>query len=92
VGVRKQAEQIDPGWFSQAEVDLLLVLRGQLMVEFDQTKQPKRLLEPGDLLVLPPDTRCRAYRWPRDSEEPAIFFAVYPLIRSANSGSGHLSS
>jgi len=89
VWVRKQAEQIDPGWFSQAEVDLLLVLHGRLMVEFEAPDQPGRVLEPGDLLVLPPDTRCRAYCWPRDSIEPAIFFAVYPVNRSAISGEHH---
>lgn len=84
VWVRKQAEQIDPGWFSQAEVDLLLTLQGQLRVEFEQPEQPARVLEPGDLLILPPDTRCRAYRWPRESNEPAIFFAVYSLGRLSN--------
>jgi hypothetical protein len=91
VWVRKQAEQIDPGWFSQAEVDLLLVLHGQLMFEFEQAGSGNQLLAIGDLLVLPPDTRCRAYRWPRDSAEPAIFFAVYPLTQSADPGGGHVS-
>jgi len=91
VWVRKQAEQIDPGWFSQAEVDLLLVLHGRLMVEFAQPGQPNRVLEPGDLLILPPGTRCRAYHWPRESAEPTIFFAVYPAGSPANPGE-HLSS
>jgi len=31
------------------------------------------------LLVLPPDTHCRAYRWPREAEEATIFFTVYPV-------------
>jgi hypothetical protein len=34
--------------------------------------------EAGDLLVLPANTRCRAYRWPRDSRTAAVFLAVYP--------------
>jgi quercetin dioxygenase-like cupin family protein len=78
VWVRKQDEAIDPEWFSQPSVDLILVMQGQLKVEFEgRTKD--RLLRQGDFLVLPKDTRCKAYHWPRESEKAAIFLAVYPM-------------
>ena len=79
VWVKKQSEEIDPDWFSQPTADLILVVRGKLKIEFERSDLPPFVLEPGDLLVLPSDTRCRAYRWPRDAEEPTIFFAVYPV-------------
>lgn len=78
VWVAKQQEVIDTAWFSQATVDLLLIVQGQLRVEFEQAQQASVVLDPGDLLVLPPHTRCRAYRWPRDRQEATIFLAVYP--------------
>ena len=70
---------IDAEWFSQPTVDLLIVPQGQLRVEFEQTHQASVVLGPGELLVLPPHTRCRAYRWPRDRQEATIFLAVYPV-------------
>ncbi len=79
VWVAKQDEAIDPGWFSQPMVDLILVVQGQLRVEFEQEDPAPLVLDPGDLLVLPPDTRCRAYRWPRTRREATVFLAVYPL-------------
>jgi hypothetical protein len=79
VWVAKQQEVIDAAWFSQPTVDLLIILQGQLRVEFEQAQQASVVLFPGDLLVLPPRTRCRAYRWPRDRQEATIFLAVYPL-------------
>jgi hypothetical protein len=79
VWVKKQDEAIDPGWFSQPTVDLILVLQGSLRMEFENEDLPPRVLEPGELIVLPADTRCRAYRWPREAEEAAVFLAVYPL-------------
>lgn len=79
--VCKQEEAIDPGWFSQPMVDLIVVLQGQLRVEFEQEDLSPLVLDPGDLLVLPPDTRCRAYRWPRDRKEGTVFLAVYPVER-----------
>ncbi|MDD5466237.1 MAG: hypothetical protein PHS96_00370 [Anaerolineales bacterium] len=79
VWVRKQGEGIDPDWFSQPMVDLILVVKGKLKMEFERSDFSPRVLEPGDLLVLPPDTRCRAYRWPRDAEEATLFLAVYPV-------------
>ncbi len=82
VWVKKEAEEIDPGWFSQPKVDLILVVQGQLKVEFESSDQAVRILNPGELLILPPNTRCRAYRWPREAKEGTIFLAVYPT-RSA---------
>jgi hypothetical protein len=78
VWVRKEGEEVDPGWFRSPRVDLILVLEGLLRVEFDAPEVPARTLEPGELLVLPPDLGCRAYRWPRDARRPTVFVAVYP--------------
>jgi quercetin dioxygenase-like cupin family protein len=78
VWVRKQAEEIDPGWFSQPVADLILVVQGQLKLEFESPDFAPRLLQPGELLVLPANTRLRAYRWPRDAKEATVFLAVYP--------------
>ncbi len=79
VWVAKQQEVIDETWFSMPTVDLLIILQGQLRVEFAQAHQASVVLDPGDLLVLPPHTQCRAYRWPRDRQEATIFLAVYPV-------------
>lgn len=81
VWVSKREEDIDPGWFSQSTVDLIVVLQGQLRVEFAQAELGPRVLAPGDLLLLPANTRCRAYRWPRDRKEATVFLAVYPVER-----------
>lgn len=78
VWVKKQNEEIDPEWFTQSRVDLLLVVKGKLKIEFEREDIPPRLLEPGDLIVLPPNTRCRAYRWPRTAKGATLFLAVYP--------------
>ena len=78
VWVRKEAEEIDPGWFSQSAVDLLVVLQGGLRCEFEDAGLSARDLVPGDILVLPANTRCRAYRWPRDQPEATVFVAAYP--------------
>jgi hypothetical protein len=40
-------------------------------------------------IVLPPNTRCRAYRWPRDQREASIFLAVYPTERNGSSAVTH---
>jgi uncharacterized protein YjlB len=76
--VSKAAEQVDPGWFSQPMVDLLLVVQGQLRIEFESAEHPARTLQSGELLVLPAGVRCRAYRWPRDAVAAAVFIAFYP--------------
>jgi quercetin dioxygenase-like cupin family protein len=79
VWVAKQQEVIDTEWFSMPTVDVLIIIQGQLRVEFELTQQAPMVLGPGDLLVLPPHTRCRAYRWPRDRHEATIFLAIYPV-------------
>jgi hypothetical protein len=84
VWVCKQDEDVDPGWFSQPDTDVLCVVAGQLRVEFKAEPGTTLTLRPGDVLVLPPDTACRAYRWPRDSREAAVFLAV--TARSGRAG------
>lgn len=78
VWVSKQAEQVDPDWFSTETVDLLIVIQGRLRVEFDDARFPDLTLGAGQLLVLPGRTRCRAYRWPREVAEATVFLAAYP--------------
>jgi hypothetical protein len=79
VWVSKQAEAIDRGWFSQDTVDLIVVLHGHLRVEFADPEHETRTLGPGSALVLPPATKCRAYRWPRTADGATVFLAVYPV-------------
>src|SRR5262249_27389524 len=76
--VVKAGEEIDPGWFSQEAGDLLVLLRGRLGVELDGGARPSLTMRPGQLLVLEPGARCRAYSWPRSSPRPAVFLAVSP--------------
>lgn len=76
--VTKHGEEIDPGWFSQEVVDLVVLLRGHLRVEFDGSAHPPLTMQPGQMLVIEPGMRCRAYRWPRYSPRPAVFLAIYP--------------
>ena len=78
VWVRKQQEAMDPGWFCQDGVDVLVVLEGQLRVEYADPDFPPVLLQPGDALLLPAQTACRAYRWPRETEQATVFLAVSP--------------
>jgi hypothetical protein len=86
VWVSKQDEAIEPGWFSQPMIDLLVVLQGQLYIEFEKQEMEARILRPGEMLVLPTETRCRAYRWPRDSAEATVFLAVYPRRKQGMAG------
>jgi len=81
VWVSKLGESIDRRWFSLPSVDLLLVMRGRLRVEFQEPRLNSKVLKPGDLLVLPPGVKCRAYRWPRASRRATVFVAVYPIPR-----------
>lgn len=86
VWVSKQAEEVDPGWFSQPSTDILFVAQGMLRVEFADEGLDDMLMAPGDLLVLPPGVRCRAYRWPRDAVQATIFLAAYsPSVTRAES-------
>ncbi len=78
VWVRKEREEVDPAWFSQDTVDLLVVLQGQLRVEFADDAYPPSVMSPGQMLILPAGAKCRAYRWPRDAESATVFLAVYP--------------
>ena len=89
VWVKKEAEEIDPGWFIQPVVDLILVVQGKLRVEYDTPDLSPRVLAPGEMLVLPANTRCRAYRWPREAKEGTVFLAVYPVkSHLAKNGAG----
>ncbi len=83
VWVSKVGEPVDEHWFSSHEPDVILVVQGQLKFEFDASAEPDRLLGVGDVLMLPADTRCRAYSWPRDAGEAAVFVAAYPVSRRA---------
>jgi hypothetical protein len=76
VWVAKQDEAIDPDWFCQPDTDVLCVLQGQLRVEFADEAEPDMTLSPGDVLVLPPNTACRAYSWPRGPAQRTMFLAV----------------
>lgn len=78
VWVRKEQEEVDPGWFSQSAVDLIIVVAGGLRCELDDPELRTTDLRPGDVLVLPGHTRCRAYRWPRHQRGPTVFVAAYP--------------
>lgn len=90
VWVRKQDEDIDPDWFSQPDTDVLCVVAGQLRVEFKAQLSTPLTLQRGDVLVLPPDTACRAYRWPRDSKQAAVFLAVSSRSGGAGQAAGHV--
>ena len=83
VWVLKRGEKIDSEWFTQKSVDLIIVLQGKLKVEFKDKVFESRIMEPNDLLVLPPNTSCRAYRWPRSTKKPTIFLAIYPTNTKA---------
>lgn len=61
VWVSKEHEEIDPGWFSQDRVDLILVVQGELRFEFERDDLEPLLLRPGDFMILPPNTRCRVW-------------------------------
>jgi uncharacterized protein YjlB len=79
VWVSKQNEPIDEAWFSSDEVDLILVVQGQLRFEFEAAGHTDLVLGQGDVIVLPANERCRAYRWPRDASEATVFVAAYPV-------------
>jgi hypothetical protein len=76
--VSKLAEPIDENWFSSEEVDLILVVQGQLKFEFESTTQADRALRAGEVLVLPAREQSRAYQWPRAFREATVFVAAYP--------------
>ncbi len=78
VWVRKQGEPVDDSWFRMKAVDLIMVVQGQLKFEFESQDYDDRVLGTGEVLILPAEARCRAYRWPRDASEATIFVAAYP--------------
>jgi nitroimidazol reductase NimA-like FMN-containing flavoprotein (pyridoxamine 5'-phosphate oxidase superfamily) len=80
VWVSKQGEPVDDSWFRMKAVDLITVVQGQLKFEFESPDHDDRVLGAGDVLVLPPKARCRAYRWPRDASQATIFVAAYPTV------------
>ncbi len=92
VWVKKQAEVIDPGWFAQPMVDLILVVQGKLKFEFERDDIDSCVLELGDMLVLPANTRCRAYHWPREAEHATVFVAVYPVGTIGQTAQGNHSA
>jgi len=79
VWVSKEEEAIDRKWFSRSSVDLLLVIQGKLRVDFKSQQLKSLVLKPGDLFLLPPRVKCRAYRWPRSSRKATVFAAIYPV-------------
>jgi uncharacterized protein len=83
VWVIKKGEPVDDSWFRMKAVDLIMVLQGQLKFEFASPDHDDRVLRAGELLVLPAEARCRAYRWPRDASEATIFVAAYPTVNTA---------
>jgi uncharacterized protein YjlB len=83
VWLSKQDELVDSGWFSQAVPDLIIVMQGQHRVEFEAAEVEDRILQPGDVLVLPAGMKCRAYRWPRDVRQATVFVAAYPTAPAA---------
>lgn len=86
VWVSKLGESIDDNWFWSHEADVILVVQGQLKLEFESPGQPDRVLGVGEALVLPPRMRCRAYRWPRDASHATIFVAAYPTGQTSVAG------
>jgi uncharacterized protein len=88
VWVSKQGEPVDDSWFRMKAVDLIMVVQGQLKFEFESPDQDDRVLGPGELLVLPAEARCRAYRWPRETSQATIFVAAYPTLDLAEHTAG----
>jgi len=82
VWVSKHGEPVDEHWFSSPDPDVILVVQGQLRFEFEDPGEADRVLGVGDALILPAQTRCRAYSWPRHGGQPAVFVAACPATRN----------
>ena len=54
VWVSKLGEPVDQNWFRADDVDLILVIQGQLRFEFQSPVLPGRVLGVGEVIVLPP--------------------------------------
>ena len=85
VWVSKHDGPIDDRWFRMKEVDLIMVIQGQLKLEFDAPGQRDRVISVGEVLVLPADARCRMSRWPPGSDQATIFVAAYPTPEQSHS-------
>lgn len=84
--VSKRGEAVDPGWFSQDVVDLICVVQGELREEYERADISTQTVRAGQVLILPPGVRCRAYRWPREAQETTVFLAVYPVVDRSTVG------
>ena len=73
--ISKDAEDMDPVLAVCDREDLLYVVQGSLRLELEG--RDAVVLAAGDVFVIPPGTRYRGYRWPRDGE-PCLFLAVTP--------------
>ena len=73
--ILKDGEEIEPSPAVMDRDDLLYVAEGALCLELEG-REP-RVLEAGDVLVIPAGTRFRGYRWPRDGSA-CRFLAVAP--------------
>jgi len=85
VRVAKDDETGDPRLEDRPGVDLLLVVPGRLLIECADRGREGPARRPGDLLVLPPETRGRRWARPRDATQPTGFLAVYPTGGGAGS-------
>lgn len=74
--VRKDGEEVDPALTTCTREELLCVIRGTLRLELPNSIVHD--LDAGSVFVIPPRTPFRAYRWPRESEEPCLYLAVVP--------------
>jgi uncharacterized protein YjlB len=92
VWVRKEHEVIDSKWFESSRIDVLVVVQGQLRVEFPLGVHATRTLRVGDVLVLPARTKCRGYRWPRTSRRATVFLAIYPIGRDRSRFGRHAAT
>jgi hypothetical protein len=67
-------------------IDLIVLLRGRLRVEFEGGARRPITMRRGQMLVIEPGVRCRAYRWPRSSPHPAVFLVLQRRLGSAKYG------
>jgi mannose-6-phosphate isomerase-like protein (cupin superfamily) len=71
----KDDEDLEPTRAVMDREDLLYIIKGSLKLELDG--QESRIIDPGELFVIPAGTPFRGYRWPRDGE-PCLFLAIAP--------------
>jgi quercetin dioxygenase-like cupin family protein len=73
--IEKDGEEIDPAWSSCDREDVLYVAEGTLRLELEGNEPVD--LAAGSVFVIPPNSRFRGYRWPRDGAR-CRFLAVAP--------------